>query len=261
MFGRALRYPFNSKIFLLIFIVNLATALPSWFYITSLGLESINTVGGLMNFFFLMIPIWVVNFLIFVFLIGLYYHNASKFFSRGKHAGLEKSFDRAKERYIPLLGTMVLLMVIFGLGFFIFGGFGIFMASTSMVYVLGVFPGIIAVIVLTFYLFLAPPITVIEKAGPLESLKRSFSLLKKNKLNTFAFFVILAILAYIISLIGMAPMWIYQISTRNMLLTTSTWMLPFIIVQLFFGTYVSLLSYSSQVNYYSLLKGGKEKAN
>jgi hypothetical protein len=96
---------------------------------------------------------------------------------RGQSFALAESLQRGFARFFPLVGLYLALAIILGIGF-----------------VLLVVPGIL----LAVALYVALPVCLVEKRGPLESLRRSADLTKGNRWRIFG----IALLLYIGSEIG-----------------------------------------------------------
>ena len=190
-------------------------------------------------------------------LAAFYFYDASKYFPRMKYNKIGKSFEYAKKRYIPLLETQILLFVVSVSFFFIFGGFTLFAFFDvfPMSYVIGIIPGIIALLLISFFLFLSPIVCVVEKKSPMDSLKGSMKVIKKNKANTFIVLLLIFVISLSISVIGSLPSSIYSFYTTG-ITTISIVLTAF---ELLFGTYAGLFSYSAQVNYYLSIKKKTKK--
>jgi len=222
-----------------------------------------SALEGIFNYFGLVVPLWILSLFVGTFIIGIYYDNASRFFPRMKPASIKKSLVVAKKRYIPLLGIQILLSIIFFCVFFVFGGFSIFSILSGNFDVasvlIGVLTGVTALLITSFFLFLTPFACVLDKLDPLKSLKKSFNLVNKNKMDTFAFLILMMIGYYIISFIGTIPKLVYTLLQKSTVYSFN--MFPFFLFQLVFSVIAFLFVISSITNFYIILKGKKTKVH
>ncbi|UCG95547.1 MAG: hypothetical protein JSV92_00665 [archaeon] len=257
IFGKALRYPFRLEFYLIFFIFNLAVTIPVMF-IFPYSVSADISVAQLREMLIFMIPLWLISFLVGIFLAAFFLDSANRYFPRSGYGKIKDSFNTAKKRYLPLLGTKILFFIVLGLVMIVFGGAFLLPLLCLPFHPLMLIPALIlgatAVIIAAFLLFLSPVACVLDKLGPVDSLKRSFNLVRVNKINTFGFLVILLILAILISLIGSLPSIIYSLVTRNLVYGLTVENFLFTIIQLLFGSYVGMISISSQANFYQSLK-------
>ncbi len=257
IFKTAIRYPFDWRIFSIYFIFNFLISFPIWI---SLGTTQMSTMEGISSYFGLLVPLWIISFFVGTFIIGFYYDNSSRFFPRMKRTAIKKSLEVAKKRYIPLLGTQFLLSVVFFCVFFVFGGFSLLPVLSGASFdtasvLIGSLIGSAALLVALFFLFLTPFACVLDKLNPIRSIKKSFSMINKNKMDTFAFLILLLIINYIISFIGMIPIFVYEMFYEAVTFN----MFPFFLFQTFFSVLSYLFAISSITNFYLTLKGANVK--
>lgn len=269
IFGPALRYPLNSKLFLILFLFSFCMILPVMIHMPT-GVEQTLNVSELKAFFRLFVPLWIISFFVGNFLAAFFFDSASRYLPKMKYGKLKDSFESAKKRYFSLLATQILFFIIvcfvFCVTFLIFGGFSLLTipftsltfggvpAIVSLGILLGLFIGVVTSVAAVFLLFLSPVVCVVDKLGPIDSLRRSFNLIKINKANTFVFGIILLIIIFSIGFVGVLPSMIYSLTTGNVVRGFNAGMILFTIIQLIFGVYTGLFNYSAQVNYYHSLK-------
>jgi hypothetical protein len=254
IFNKAFRYPLNLNLFLILFIFSLFASLPTTVYNYSYIPEAFS-ISQLKELLMLFIPIWIISFFVGNFLAAFFFDSASRYFPKMKHGKLKDSFKTAKKRYISLLGTQILFFIILAFIFlFLSGLFIVFLFVNPTIFLFGILIGALAAVITAFFLFFCSIACVLDKLNPVDSLKRSFNLVKVNKLNTLVFWIILIIIAIIIGFIGALPSLIYSFSMGSNLQSLNSKFLFFVIIQFIFGTYLGLFIYSAQVNYYRSLK-------
>jgi|GEM_PF-2241529 len=255
VFGKAFSYPLNLKIILILFIYTLFITLPVTLYSPTFTGKT-PTLSELKAFFNLFIPLWAISFFVGNFLAAFFYDSASRYSQKMKYGKLKDSYEKAKSRYLPLLATQILLFLIVILVFFVFGGFSFVFIffNLPVIFLIGLLIGISAAVIAAFFLFLSPFFCVLDKSGPVDSLKKSFKLIKINKLNTFIFWIILFIVVIFIGMIGSLPSVFYSIEYQSL-----TGKILLTIIQLIFGAYSGLFVYSAQVNFYHSLNKQRTK--
>ncbi len=245
IFGRAFRYPLNYRIFSIIFVYNFFVTLPTLFFAPpGNGALTFSEFKSLMYIF---VPLWIVSFFVSNFLAVFYFHNSSKYFKNMKYFNLGKSYKAAKERYFPFLITQILILAIMLISFLFFVGLfflpALFGLSNNFSVIFGIIIGLISLFIIGFFIFLSPVVCLLEKKNPLDSLKKSFDLIKVNKSVTFVFWIVLIMFMLLISFIGSVPEALYSYFTGREIFIFS-------LVQILFTSYTGLFSYSSQVNFY-----------
>lgn len=265
VFGFALRYPLRKDVFFLLFTVNLIFGLLSWFvtgYLVgdAIGLEGAAALNQLLSSLIYLAPITIVSIIVTIFLIPLYFHNSMEFY-KGKGKPIFESLGVAKERFFPLLLTLIIMMLILLACFgsvivfsilFMFLGIqaGIAFLAIGVIWFLA---GSVIGIIVFFMIFLAPVICVLEKAGPMDSIKKSWNIIMENKLNTFLFLIIFFFIYMLVILIGSSPGTIFAILAGQPQ-TLSLQSLAFFIFSMFFNVFASIFAYSVDVNYYLSIK-------
>ncbi|MCK4635115.1 MAG: hypothetical protein KAT37_04535 [Candidatus Aenigmarchaeota archaeon] len=255
IFGKAFRYPLNLKLFFILFVFSFCITIPTMIYMPTQGLETFS-VSEIKAFFGFLVPLWLVSFFVGNFLAAFYFDSASRYSSKMKYGKLKDSFETTKKRYLPLLATQILFFIILGIVFLVFGGFSMlsFYMVLPSIFLVGIFIGVLAIVVVAFFLFFCPVACVLDKLGPVDSLKTSFKFVKVNKINTFVFCLILFIVVFFIGLLGSFPSTLYYITTGSVTYGLTAENLLFTIINIIFGAYTGLFAYSAQVNYYHYLK-------
>ncbi len=262
IFGRAFRYPFRRDVFFLLFAVQVIFGVSTWFvvgYFTE-GMGGLEAFGRIVSFIAYLIPLIILNWVVMIFLMGAYFEN-SAFFYRGKEKGIFESLRIAKERFFPLLLTLVIIILVLlacfgGPLFLVILLPSLAMQTGSSLPVAILVGGLIwlltgAVIgaVVFFMTFLAPVSCVIDRLGPLESIRKSWALIRRNKLNTFLFLLIFFVIYTAISMIGSVPD-IIPLLMGSELPMLSLQSFSLTIFRTFFNVYLFLFTYSSNVNFY-----------
>ncbi len=265
VFGFALKYSLRKDVFFMLLAVQLIFSLPTWFMTGYLvgdisGIEGIEAFGKFISSMLYLAPIIIVGWIIGIFLMGVYFDNSAKFY-RGKRKPVLDSLKAGKERFLPLLATLVILGLIF---MACFGGIFLFLfifpflesqAGILLLIISGIWflVGSIIAVVVFFMTFLAPVFCVLEKERPLNSIKKSWNLIGKNKLNTFLFLIIFFVIYMVILMVGSIPETIFILMTGEPSLL-SVQSLSFLVFRTFFTVYSILFAYSSDVNYYLSIK-------
>ncbi|MEM5871707.1 MAG: hypothetical protein QW051_02425 [Candidatus Aenigmatarchaeota archaeon] len=267
IFTRSLKYPLRLDVFVVIFFVNLIFGILGWFItIRVVGSEFIPqylvetlTLETLSKYLILLVPLQIIFFVIMIFLIPMYFENIYHFY-KGKRKALHESFETSKKRFLDLF----ILSIIFGFIILVCFG-GLFLTMYSLLFskdivilgfaVIWFIIGSIIAIILGFMMFTSPIICVLEKSKPIESLKKSWSLISKNKLKTFGFWVILILIYFSISLITSIPDVVYLHLSENYLITASPYYdFIFSIIRIFVNSYLTIFFYSSIVFFYLSLR-------
>jgi hypothetical protein len=111
-------------------------------------------------------------------------------------------------------------------------------------------------------MFLAPVICVLDETGPYDSIKKSFEIIGKNKLNTLVFLIIFAVIFLILSIVGALPETVSSLLTGIQAETYQAFSIEnisFFVFRAIFSAYSMLFAYSSLVNYYLSIRKRKPK--
>ncbi|MCX6818318.1 MAG: hypothetical protein NTU57_05680 [Candidatus Aenigmarchaeota archaeon] len=269
IFSNSVRYPLRKDVFLLAFAVQLVFAVAGWFVTGYFGADIIASEGtiipaNIMPFMVYIIPIAVLGWVVNIYLIPAYMDNASHY-HKVKKKGITESLEVSRKRFIPML---ILSLIYFLIIAACFGGMvlttmalpvmetaeGLAMVAAGGVWLL---IGIVVFAVAAFFTYLSPAFCVLENASPLESLKKSWKTVAKNKMNTLLFFALFIIVYISISLGGSLPEMLYYIfTTQQTGLTLDGF--AFMLVRTLVTTYLALLSVASLVSFYHSLKKSGE---
>ncbi|MFH1237220.1 MAG: hypothetical protein V1648_02335 [Candidatus Aenigmatarchaeota archaeon] len=269
IFSNSVRYPLRKDVFLLAFAVQLVFAVAGWFVIGYFGADIIASEGtiipaNIMPFMVYIVPITVLGWLVNIYLISAYMDNASHY-HKAKKKGITESLDVSRKRFMPFLGLSLIYALIIAA---CFGGLvlttmslpvmataeGLAMVAAGGVWLL---IGIVVFCVAAFFTYLSPAFCVLENAGPLESLKKSWKTVTKNKMNVLLFDVLFAIIYIAISLGGSLPESLYYIFTAQLTGLTMDGF-AFMLVRTLVTTYLALFSVASLVSFYHSLKKSGE---
>ncbi|MEE9323008.1 MAG: hypothetical protein V3U72_00535 [Candidatus Aenigmarchaeota archaeon] len=266
VFGPALKYPLRKDVYFLLFAFTLIFGLPIWF-LTGYFLGDIGVVEGIVvaeiigtftSYMIYLAPVTIISWLIGIFLMAMYFDN-SMWFYNGKGRSILESFEIAKGRFFSLMLTSIVIILIFAAcfgGAFLFIIFSFLAQQTNILLVIGViwfFIGSIIGAIVMFTIFLAPIFCVLEKTGPMDSIKKSWNLIMKNKLNTFIFLIIYFVIFIVIWMASSIPETVF-IFVAGQYSVLSFQSLSFFILRTFFTAYLTLFAYSSYVNYYITIK-------
>lgn len=216
IFRLSLKYPVKKDAYLLLLAVQLIFGAVTWFFSGYFGISGLEgstpQLQEAITFMIYFLPLAVVGGLIMVFLWPAFIDNSSQFFG-GKKKTILGSIDVSKKRFLPTLGVLAILGAVM---LACFGGVILILlaqtaessASTLALVALGglwfVAGSIIGFIVL-FMAFLSPFICVLEKNGPVESIKKSWKLVNKNKASTLIFGIIFSVIYIGIAIAGSFP--------------------------------------------------------
>ncbi|UCC91381.1 MAG: hypothetical protein JSV39_03650 [Candidatus Aenigmatarchaeota archaeon] len=263
VFGFALRYPLRKDVFFVLFAVTLIFSLLSWFLtgyligdVSALGGAGLaEIIGGVVSSAIYLGPVIIAGWLVGIFLTAAYFDNSAKFF-KGKRKPILGSFEIAKERFLPLLVTLIILGLVL---LACFGGFlfilipTLIAPQTGLIFlvagVIWILAGLVIGAVVAFMTFLSPVFCVLDKTGPVDSIKKSWNLIGKNKLNTFLFFIIFFVIFIAVSLAGSIPEIVFAFFAGEIpLLSIESF--SFLVFRMIFTVYLNMFAYSSYVNYY-----------
>ncbi|MCK5022717.1 MAG: hypothetical protein KAS04_00955 [Candidatus Aenigmarchaeota archaeon] len=262
IFGHALRYPLRKDVFTLMFVINLFFSVVSWI-VTNATMGNVSAIdetmalSNIMNVIVFTIPMAIIFFAISVFIMPIFVDNSRKFF-KGKNENPTESISIAKERFIPLLLTMFLVMLILFACFSVifipiitatFLGQAIFAVFAGVLSIIG----IVVVAYIMFMLILSSYICIIEKTGAQDSIKSSWRIVGKNKLNTFIFIIIFTVIYIAIYLLMLVPSLGIMILQGNYTDFSVTGLVILIITTIL-GSYSALFTMSATTNYYLTIK-------
>lgn len=270
IFSASFKYPLRKDAYLVIFAVQLIFAMLSWL-ITGLFAgelftsEGLPVPGNLIQVLIYVVPVWIAGFIATTFLMPMYMENAS-FFFKAKRKRLLETLETSKKRFIPLL----VLTVVFGLiALACFGGLLLVMAGTSLSETspsnlalvaaggLWFLVGLVVGAIVIFMTSMSGFFCVLEKTKPIESLKKSWNLVGKNKLNTFIFFVLLIIIYVAIAIIGALPESVFIILAGQPQ-TLSVPGFAFMVIRTIVYAYLFLFLVSAGTSYYLSIKKSKD---
>ena len=249
IFSRALKYPFNVQVFLVMLVVNLVFSYSGLYFI---GLTDPVAVSTLLNLGPAIIPLVIAgiiaSILVTIFLMGLYVDNASKYFSSGRKS-LLSNLPTAKKKFFRLLGTyilMVMIVIISALPMVALAGIKAFSAGAGayMPVSIGAVIGLAIMLIVLFFVSLATYIAVLDKFGILGSIKVSANVVNKNKLSMFIFWILYLIIATALGLLSVAVLLVSVLALDIRIL----------ILQSFITTYTTLFAYSAFTNFYLSVK-------
>ena len=248
IFSRALKYPFNVQVFLVMLVVNLVFSYSGLYFI---GLTNPAVVPALLNLGLgipLVIAGIIASILVTIFLMGLYIDNAAKYFSGGRKS-LAASLATAKKKYLRLLGTYILtvmIVIISALPMVALAGIKAISAGAGA-YIpvsIGAVIGLAIILIVLFFVSLATYIAVLDKFGILGSIKVSANVVNKNKLNMFIFWILYLIIATALGLLSVAVLLVSALALD----------IRSLILQSFITTYTTLFAYSAFTNFYLSVK-------
>jgi hypothetical protein len=271
IFGISARYPLKKDAYILFFAVQLVFAVAGWFVTAYFGADVVTAEGiivpeTLIPFLLYIIPITIVNWIVMAYLIPAYIDN-STYIGRAKAKNIKESFDVSRKRFLPLIGLGVILglVMLACLGGVILTIIAVPVITSiegiTMLAVGGVwfFIGLIASVIIFFMTCISPVFCVLEKTGPLKSIKKSWKLVGKNKFNTFLFLLLFAVIYIVISFAGSMPEIIYYgLTGADQVTGVSVQGFVFMLIRTLFTTYLTLFMLASITVYYLSLKKGSD---
>jgi len=132
----------------------------------------------------------------------------------GRRVTASQAWDRTRSRFWPLLGLTLLvsvvegLLVVVGLGVAVLVGWALTSASTGLGVGVGILLGIAALVLVVWVsirLLLAPVALMLEAAGVVTSMRRSWTLVQGAWWRTFGIYLLGSILAGIVSSVLAVP--------------------------------------------------------
>jgi len=269
VFGKSVRYPLAKDAFILMFAVQLVFATAAWFvsgyFLGDMGSavfsgEEMPSLESLMPFMIYSTPLMIVTWIFMILLMPAYLENSLAYFS-GKRKTLSGDLGASKKRFLPLLALCLIigliLLACFG-GIFLVAFAMLTGASFLLVAAGGLWfaVGLVAGVIIMFMTTVSPVISVFEKHGALDAIKKSWKMIAKNKLNTFIFYVLLGAVVFAVTVIGTMPETFYTVLSGD----TSMLSIPslvFMIIRTAIQTYVALLTYAALVGFYAAIKKTK----
>lgn len=235
IFAAALKYPLDIQAFALLLIVNLAFSYYGFYLVTNpVDISSLLSLGTSLT------PFVAANVIVTIFLMALYIDNATQYFS-GRRKSLLSSVATAKKKFFRLLGTELLVMAVTILASLPFALAAV--PSLSVIAILGLAAGTVAVVLVSFFLSLAPYIAVLDKSGVIGSLKASIKIINKNKPRVFLFWAIYLSSAILLGLAAVALQLVALLGSGEALFLHSL-----------ITTYTALFTYSAFSNLYRSVK-------
>lgn len=203
----------------------------------------LSIISYLISYTLIFIPVIVLSVLISAF-IKCVHMDIGRQYSVNKKVNLFHAFINAKNRFLPLILTHI---IVFLIGFAVFSMVmltSIFLTVVipvlgAIMMVLIMFIGLLALIPLGVFLYQIPPVVVIEGVSYLDAIKRSFQIGKK----VFWKIILIVLVGSIVSGIGYSI--VNQIPTINFALK--------LLAELFFVSWISLM----QALVYFGSRGGK----
>jgi hypothetical protein len=217
VFRASLRYPLRKDAYLIFFVIQIILGIAGWLVSGYLGGDIVGPDGTLMMenmlpFMVYLLPLAIAGWVVMVFLLPAYMDNSAHF-CKGKRKAILESFEVSRKRFLPTLAVFVILGLIL---LACFGGFILLVASVPIIFsptgmmltavgTVWTIAGLIIGIIVAFTTFLSPVFCVLEKQKPLDSIKKSWKLVKKNKASTLIFFVIFFAVYLGIAIAGALP--------------------------------------------------------
>ncbi len=200
IFGKALRYAFSFDKMLPFFVIDLMIVVSILVFLnslinaalyfggdfSSLPLAGQASVVSFLSTIFVFIIIIIVLAMIQLFFSGAIADNARLSYGK-KEQHITSSFAAVKKRYWSIVGATVLT--------------GLISFAVNIVPFIG---WLISFIVSWFFIFIVQAV-IISNKGAVDALKDSYKLFMKNKLDVIVFWLLLAIIGFLIFLIALVP--------------------------------------------------------
>lgn len=147
-------------------------------------------IRAVLTYVIVAISILIASGLISILLLCLYSDVVRQAYTRKKIL-LTQAFSTAKSRFLPLLWTYFLELLIIGL---IFGGlFGLGLIGGIIGIVVAMIVGIILILLVLIFFYEIPAIVVLENKSGIEAIRRSFSIGRRNFWSLVLIFFIVGI--------------------------------------------------------------------
>jgi len=265
IFGAAFSYPLKRDAYLVFFTVQLVFAIISWFVVGYLGLDLVGPDDTFLTqnaviYASYMVPIMLAGIVANTFLLPALIENSANF-SKGKRKKIAEGFAASKKRFVDMIGLSAIMGIVMlacfgGLLMIMFSEPDIFTPEGFVVTAVGglwfIAGGIVAA-VFGFMAFLSPVFCAMDKAGPLESIRKSWRLIAKNKADTL-FFLIIFFAAYLaVAVVGSFPESLYTL-LYGYAPALSMESFAFMVVRSAVNSYIALFAISSAVSYYLNIK-------
>lgn len=235
IFSRAIKYPLNIQVFSLQFVVSLIISYAMFTLLTLL-----NSSTYAINILLGVVTLAIVATLAGIFLMTLYVHNAAEYYS-GRRKSLLASVATAEKKFLKVLGTYLLMVIILGASSIplIVVTISIFSGIVSLA---GIVIGLAILLATAFFIFISPYVAILDKFGVVDSIKNSVRLVRKNKLNMLLFFIVYLGIIILIRLASLPIALSYAAYQAVDPLT--------IILQSLISAYTTLFAYSAFTNFY-----------
>lgn len=218
IFGTSLRYPIRKDIYLVLFAIQIIFGIVGWLLTGYVGGGIIGPDGApimenIAPFLIYYLPLTFVAWIIMAFLLPAYLDNSAHF-TKGKRKPILESLEASKKRFLPTLAVFVIIGLVL---LACFGGLILLAASSvsitsspeglTLIAIGGIWfiIGTIIGIIFSFMAFLSPVFCALEKQKPLDSIRKSWKLVSKNKANTLIFLIILIVAYVAIAILGSLP--------------------------------------------------------
>jgi disulfide bond formation protein DsbB len=265
IFRSSVRYPLGLRAYSLFFGVQLIFAIAGWLMTGYLGGEIWRADGTLalenaMTYVTYFMPLAIAGWVVMAFLTPAYIDNSAHFL-KGKRKPVSDSFDVSRRRFLPMLGLMVVLGLVF---LACFGGIFLLAASASLMPLseglalavagaVWLLAGSIAAVIIFFMALLSPFIVALEKDKPVAAIKKSWKLVGKNKANTLIFLVIFLVAYVAIAVVGSIPEIAYvTLYSQPAALSAESFLL--MLIRTVVNAYLVLFMLSSAACYYLVIK-------
>ena len=265
IFSNSVRYPLRKDVFLLAFAVQIVFAVAVWFVTAYFGADIIASEGtiipaNILPFLMYILPVTVIGWVVNIYLIPAYIDNASHY-HKVKKKGITESLDVSRKRFIPMLflSLIYLFIVAACLGGLVLTTMalpametaeGLAMIAAGGVWLLA---GSVVFVVVGFFTCLSVTFCVLNNSSPLDSLKKSWKTVSRNKMNMLLFDLLFILIYMVISLGGSLPEIVYYIFTTQLTGLTLDGF-AFMLVRTLVTTYLALFSVASLVSFYHSLK-------
>lgn len=261
VFRVSLKYPLKMDVYLTFFVIQIIFGIISWFLMGYVGGEIFGPDGSpvmenIVPFVTYLLPIAVAGWIVMVFLLPAYLDNSAHF-TKGKRKPILESFEISKKRFLPTLAVFVIIGLVL---LACFGGLILLVASVpiasspeglTLIAIGGIWfiIGLVASIIVIFTTFLSPVFCVLEKQKPLESIKKSWKLVVKNKANTLVFFIIFFMAYMAIAIAGSLPEIVFTLFYGQPA-TLSLESFSLMAMRTIVNAYLVIFMLSSTVSYY-----------
>lgn len=187
--GKSLKRMSPFFIVNLVYLAAFLLLLDAFFSLLRAGLSGPVAIVQFLSTVVVLFAFLAVMFFVNLYLQGGLIENARQYWSR-KDVAFGKSLKAASPRYFSLMGATILTVII------------------SVVLLIIPLVGWLFALIASWMFIVAPPAVVVSKKSAVASLRESYHIFMKNKLQTFLFWLVLIVLNIVFVILAFVPLFI-----------------------------------------------------